>query len=104
MPAMHLMSVDLPAPLSPTSAMTSPCAHLEVDVGQRLHRAERLREVADLEEWCVAHEWRGPTREAMEARRARLHRSSLSDYLQYFLYSPEQTSLRFRNPSLKSRV
>src|SRR5690242_9868136 len=24
MPAMHLMSVDLPAPLSPTSAMTSP--------------------------------------------------------------------------------
>ena len=24
MPAMHLMSVDLPAPLSPTSAITSP--------------------------------------------------------------------------------
>ena len=24
MPAMHLISVDLPAPLSPTSAMTSP--------------------------------------------------------------------------------
>src|SRR5918998_6577221 len=24
-PAMHLISVDLPAPLSPTSAMTSPC-------------------------------------------------------------------------------
>ncbi len=30
-------------------------AHLEVDVGQRLHGAERLREVADLEEWSVAH-------------------------------------------------
>ena len=30
--------------------------HLEVDIGQRLHGAERLREVADLEEWCVAHE------------------------------------------------
>src|ERR1044071_5573818 len=26
MPAMHLISVDLPAPLSPTSAMTSPGA------------------------------------------------------------------------------
>src|SRR5436309_98752 len=26
MPAMHLMSVDLPAPLSPTSAITSPAA------------------------------------------------------------------------------
>ena len=24
-PAMHLISVDLPAPLSPTSAITSPC-------------------------------------------------------------------------------
>ena len=31
--------------------------HLEVDVGQRLHRAERLRKIAGLEEWCVAHEW-----------------------------------------------
>ena len=71
-------------------------AHLEVDVGQRLHRPERLREVADLEEWCVAHEWRVRTREAVEAREARLHRCS-DDYLQYFLYSPEHTSLRFRN-------
>ena len=40
----------------------------------------------------------------MEARKARLHRVVLSDYLQYCLYSPEQTSLRFRNLSLKSRV
>ena len=63
MPAMHLMSVDLPAPLSPTSAMTSPGRDLEVDIGQRLHRAERLREVADLEEWCVAHECGGPSRQ-----------------------------------------
>ena len=49
MPATHLISVDLPAPLSPTSAITSPCAHLEVDVGQRLHGAERLGDSAKLE-------------------------------------------------------
>jgi hypothetical protein len=29
--------------------------HLEVDVVQRLHRAERLRDVLQLEKWCVAH-------------------------------------------------
>ena len=46
-------------------------AHLEVDVGQRLHRPERLRKVADLEEWCVAHEWRGP-RESDGGAHARL--------------------------------
>ena len=65
--------------------------HLEVDVGQRLHRAERLREVADLEEWCVAHEWRV----LREKRWRRAERASiacvLTDYLQYCLYSPEQT-------------
>ena len=33
-------------------------AHLEVDVREGLHGAERLREVADLEEWRIAHEWR----------------------------------------------
>ena len=44
-------------------------AHLEVDVGQR-HRAERLREVADLEEWCVAHEC-GVTRERRWRRASR---------------------------------
>ena len=51
-------------------------AHLEVDVGQRLHRAERLREVADLEEWCVAHEWRVLERSGGGVPEARLHRLS----------------------------
>ena len=29
--------------------------HLEVDVGQRLDRAERLRQAANLEEWRLGH-------------------------------------------------
>ena len=43
------MSVDLPAPLSPTSAITSPLPHLEIDVGESLHGAEALRDAAQLE-------------------------------------------------------
>ena len=39
---MHLISVDLPAPLSPSSASTSPRCTLEVDVVEREHRAEAL--------------------------------------------------------------
>ena len=50
MPATHLISVDLPAPLSPTSAITSPGADLEVDVRERLHRAEALRDPVELEQ------------------------------------------------------
>ena len=49
MPAIALIRVDLPAPLSPTSAMTSPCEHVEVDSCQRLHRAEALADAAQLE-------------------------------------------------------
>jgi hypothetical protein len=41
MPAMILISVDFPAPLS---------SHLEVDVRQRLDGAERLGDVAELED------------------------------------------------------
>ena len=77
-------------------------ADLEIDVGQCLHRAERLREVADLEEWCIAHEWRDLRQ---KRRRRRFASAATSDgYLQYCLNSPEHTSLRFRNLSLKSRV
>ena len=39
---MHLISVDLPAPLSPSSASTSPWSHLEVDAVERQHGAEPL--------------------------------------------------------------
>ena len=78
-------------------------AHLEVDVRQGLHGPERLREVADLEEWCVAHEWR-VLGEAVEACSRHASTAVQTTYLQYCLYSPEHTSLRLRNPSLKSRV
>ena len=50
MPATHLISVDLPAPLSPTSAMTSPGVDVEVDLVQHLHGAEALADAAQLEE------------------------------------------------------
>ena len=74
MPATHLIRVDLPAPLSPTSAITSPRSHLEVDVGERLHRAERLRDPAELEEGCVAHGGAFPTtKDGGGARDGRLH-------------------------------
>ena len=103
MPAMHLMSVDLPAPLSPTSAMTSPdrtskstsvsaCTEPNVFVRSRISRSG------------VSLTSGGSCREAMEARKRASIAWLLSDYLQYFFHCPEQTSLRFRNPSLKSRV
>ncbi len=41
-PDTTLMRVDLPAPLSPTSATTSPGDDLEVDLGQGLDGAEAL--------------------------------------------------------------
>ena len=105
MPAMHLMSVDLPAPLSPTSAMTSPERDLEVDVCQRLHGAERLREIPDLKERSLAHGWKVPsTYEWRRQTAPPLIELDSYRYLQYFLYSPVQTSLRFRTPSLKRRV
>ena len=44
---MHFTSVDLPAPLSPSSASTSPPIGLEAHVLQRVHRAEVLLRVAD---------------------------------------------------------
>ena len=98
-----LDSVDLPAPLSPTSAITSPCVHLEVDVGQRLHRAERLRDVRGAggvvcrSSCCSCRGERGGG-----ARRAPPPSRVTRSYLQYCLYAPTQTSLFFRNLSVKS--
>ena len=101
-PATHLISVDLPAPLSPTSAITSPGADLEVDAAQRLHGAERLGDVAELEEWGVSlivskSACGGAPEGASNTSVARC-------YLQYFLYAPMHTSLFFRNLSVKRRV
>ena len=46
----RLISTDLPAPLSPTSAVTCPAGISRVDVDQRVHRAEALVESAQLEQ------------------------------------------------------
>ncbi len=99
---MHLISVDLPAPLSPTSAITSPAADLEVDVRQRLDGAERSSRGRELEErrGSVTGQW-------LHGRRVEAHAAPppvRPAYLQYFLYSPEHTSLRLRNLSVNSRV
>ena len=42
MPAMPLIRVLLPAPLSPTSAVTSPGVDVEVDAAEHVHGAEAL--------------------------------------------------------------
>ena len=47
---MILISVDLPAPLSPIRPSTSPASILQIDVGQRLDGAEILGNLAQLEQ------------------------------------------------------
>src|SRR5439155_26418743 len=42
-------------------------AHLEVDIGERLHRPERLRDTAELEDRRLAHGVGFPTRKPVEA-------------------------------------
>ncbi len=42
MPAIVLISVDLPAPLSPTRAVTLPAGDVQVDPAERLDGAEAL--------------------------------------------------------------
>ena len=55
---MHFTSVDLPAPLSPSSASTSPRIGLEAHVLQRVHGAEVLLRVTDGEDGCRGGHWR----------------------------------------------
>ena len=99
---MHLMSVDFPAPLSPTSAMTSPA---------RTSKSTSVRACTDPNVFVRSRISRsgvsltsGVSGRAMGGAHGASHRLVLSDYLQYFLYSPEHTSLRLRNPSAKSCV
>ena len=54
-PEMVLISVDFPAPLSPTRATTSPASMLEVHVRERLDRAEALVDPLQLK-YGNAHE------------------------------------------------
>ena len=53
MPAIDLISVDLPAPLSPTSAITSPRRTSRSTSVSACDRAERLRDAAELEDGGV---------------------------------------------------
>ena len=58
---MTFISVDLPAPFSPSTACTSPRRDVEVDVGQRRDGAEALADAAQRE--------RGVMRFTAETRR-----------------------------------
>ena len=53
MPEMHLISTDLPAPLSPHRAVDVSGRQVEVDVGQRLDGAEALVEAPHLQKGLV---------------------------------------------------
>ena len=52
---MILTSVDLPAPLSPSRATTSPRPIREADAAQRLDGAEILGDVLQLQQWGIGH-------------------------------------------------
>src|SRR3972149_9346384 len=105
MPATHLISGDVPAPLSPTSAITSPLRTSkstsesawtdpnDFDRPRISRRGSSLMVAGFLPHW---------KEEAPGGRL--LFPSLLDDYLQYFLYLPMQTSPLLRNFALKRRV
>ena len=103
MPAMHLISVDLPAPLSPTSAMTSPArtsksTSVSASTEPKLLRIPRASSIGVAEavvvgvgSAVVGHRQivsRAPPAGALDGHAV--------SYLQYCLYSPRQTSLFLR--------
>src|SRR3954449_5325761 len=103
MPATHLISVDLPAPLSPTSAITSPsrtskstprsaCTDPKLLWTSRSSSAVVAGVVAMS---AVLYHGRGATRERPGREEVQL---------QYWAYCPVQTSLFFKAPSSNSSV
>src|SRR5579884_4364797 len=96
MPAIDLISVDLPAPLSPTSAITSPA---------RTSKSAPRRACTEPNDFVTPRSSRSGVVAAMrrvggasrDAPPAILLRRAT--YLQYFAYFPTQTWLFFRNPS-----
>src|SRR5437764_1445715 len=98
MPATHLISVDLPAPLSPTSAITSPSRTSKFTASSactapKLFDTSRSSSVGAAGEFTAGlYHGGGAASDASTA---------LCSYLQYFLYWPLQTALRFRKPFLK---
>src|SRR3954454_9026445 len=105
-PAMHLISVDLPAPLSPTSAITS--------LG-RTSKSTSVSACTDPNDFVIPRSSRrGVASLSVTVASFLPHRRwgrlvgvptcDRSTYLQYCLYAPTQTWLLFRNPSVKSRL
>src|SRR3972149_2129063 len=105
MPATHLISVDLPAPLSPTSAIPSPLRTSkstsesawtdpnDFDRPRISRRGSSLMVAGFLPHW---------KEEAPGGRL--LFPSLLDDYLEDCLYSPMQTALLFMDLCLTRRV
>src|SRR5260221_6395113 len=99
MPAIDLISVDLPAPLSPTSAITSPrCTSRSTSLNAstdpkdfEMPRSSRTGVSSAIDEEFLTQSGR-PVRGAP---------TSVSlGYLQYFLYVPVQMSLFLRKPDV----
>src|ERR1700746_4045513 len=107
-PAMHLTSVVLPAPLSPTSAITSPA---------RTSKSTSSSACTDPNVLVMFWSWRSGVslidepflgketvvEAPVEGASTISHRKSCF-YLQYFLYWPTQTSLFFNQCCVKSVV
>jgi hypothetical protein len=77
-----------------------PVANLEVDAVQRLNRPEVLGDTPELERGSLLVGHSTALVPRSRAREARPRPRDVS-YVQYFLYWPTQTWLRFRKPSLK---
>src|SRR5262245_44604286 len=102
---MHLISVDLPAPLSPTSAITSPfrtskSTSVSACTEPKLLLISRTASVGstdvDASEVVAVAVMTGRMGGAPDDAPPRCFA-----YLQYFAYTPLQTSFRFRKPSVK---
>src|ERR1700694_5731071 len=104
MPAMHLINVDLPAPLSPTRAITSPartskstslsaCTEPKLLLIPRTASAGTTAVGAAGLVAVIPEERTGGDTSRRPRPRA--------VYLQYFAYVPLQTSPFFRNPLVK---
>src|SRR6478672_9690244 len=97
---MHLIRVDLPAPLSPTSAITSPARTSKSTSLSASTEPNVLVMPRSSRSGCsvngVSDRGGGAPGDASTVKRA--------VYLQYFLNSPTQTSLFLMNLSVKRRL
>ena len=66
-PERILISVDLPAPFSPTSASTWPTLDRQVGAADRPHSAETLRDARHFQPDLFGTGWRGGQRSTLRA-------------------------------------